>query len=103
MPVATAVGAVPALGGAVTAHAASTSSDTPADAQKARAATPAKSTSTGKHGKHYASVPETPAPGSETDVPASVKPAQPYMPGSETDVPATAKPAMTATQERTWS
>jgi hypothetical protein len=43
--------------------------------------------------KPYVSGSETPAPSSETDVPADAKPAQPYVPGSETDVPDDAKPA----------
>jgi hypothetical protein len=87
------VGTALALGGAFTAHAASTSSDAPTEAQKAQAASPVTSTSTGKHAKPYVSGSETPAPGSETDVPSDAKPAQPYLPGSETDVPDDAKPA----------
>jgi hypothetical protein len=80
------VGAALALGGAFTAHADSAAEDAPADAQKARAASPVASTSTGKHAKPY-------VPGSETDVPGDAKPAKPYVPGSETDVPRDAKPA----------
>jgi hypothetical protein len=87
------VGTALALGGAFTAHAAPASSDAPTEAQKAQAASPVTSTSTGKHAKPYVSGSETPAPSSETDVPADAKPAQPYVPGSETDVPDDAKPA----------
>jgi hypothetical protein len=87
------VGTTLALGGAFTAHAAPASSDAPTEAQKAQAASPVTSTPTGKHAKPYVSRSETPAPSSETDVPADAKPAQPYVPGSETDVPDDAKPA----------
>ncbi|GAP46005.1 hypothetical protein [Streptomyces azureus] len=91
------VGAALALGGAFTAHADSAAEDAPADAQKARAASPMKSASTGKHAKPYVPGSETPAkphvPGAETDVPGDAKPAKPYAPGSETDVPGDAKPA----------
>ncbi|MDT0570504.1 hypothetical protein RM704_24065 [Streptomyces sp. DSM 3412] len=87
------VGTALALGGAFTAHAAAASPDAPAEAHKAQAASPAASTSTGKHAKPYVSGSETPARGSETDVPGDAKPAQPHVPGSETDVPGDAKPA----------
>ncbi|GGX03386.1 hypothetical protein [Streptomyces lomondensis] len=87
------VGAALALGGAFTAHADSATADAPTEAEKARAASPVTSTSTGKHAKPYVPGSETPASVSETDVPEDAKPAQPYVPGSETDVPEDAKPA----------
>lgn len=97
-----AVGAALALGGAFTAHAASTVADAPADTQKAHKVSPLTSTSTGKHAKPYVSGSETPGESSETDVPADAQPAQPAQPpaqpsvpgeSSETDVPANAQPA----------
>ncbi|MGW0846883.1 hypothetical protein ACWD26_43570 [Streptomyces sp. NPDC002787] len=98
------MGAALALGGAFTAHADTTGPDVP-EAEKAHSATPAKSTSTGKHAKPYVSGSETPALTSETDVPKQAKPAQPvqqpaqpHAPGSETDVPADAKPAQPVQQ-----
>ncbi|WP_053846518.1 hypothetical protein [Streptomyces sp. NRRL B-24085] len=86
------VGAALALGGAFTAHADTNAPDAP-EAEKAHSGSPAASTSAGKHAKPYVSGSETPALTSETDVPKSAKPAQPYVPGSETDVPKDAKPA----------